>query len=270
MLWYEDYIVAAGRAGVVWILIAFVTTFLITRGITRKIRRERMAKEEAFAKGLITKDELDGGGVVSDIVIGGVHIHHQVWGLLLMLVSGMLQFAYEFGSPWLEITGAMFGVGAALVLDEFALWLHLDDVYWSEAGQKSIDAVVATVIVLTALIFDSGPMGITASDIDDAPIIVPIIVAVNTVFMVLTLMKGKVMMAAIGFFIPLVSLVGAVRLARTPSWWSRTLYGRSPRKMTRAVARERRRRRRIERVRVSLGGEPDPAPAGAGAGAAAH
>ena len=116
MLWYEDYIVAAGRAGVVWILIAFVTTFLITRGITRKIRRERTAKEEAFARGLITKDELDGGGLVNDIVIGGVHIHHQVWGLLLMLVSGMLQFAYEFSSPWLEITGAMFGVGAALVL----------------------------------------------------------------------------------------------------------------------------------------------------------
>jgi hypothetical protein len=85
---------------------------------------------------------------------------------------------------------------------------------------------------------------------------------VNTVLMVITLMKGKVMMAAIGFFIPLVSLFGAVRLARTPSWWSRTLYGRYPMKMTRAVTREQRRRTRIERVRVGLGGEPDPMPPG--------
>ncbi len=261
MRWYEDYIVEAGRAGVVWILIAFVTTFLITRGITRKIRRERVAREQAVAQGLIGPDEVDSGGVINDITIGGVHIHHQVWGLLLMLVAGMLQFAYEFSSPWLEMTGAMFGVGAALVLDEFALWLHLDDVYWSEAGQKSIDAVVATVIVLTALIFDSGPMGVSATDLDDAPLVVPIIVAVNTALMVVTLMKGKIMMAAIGFFIPFVALVGAIRLARTPSWWSRTLYGRHPLKMQKAVARERRRRDRIERVRVSLGGEPDPAPA---------
>ena len=216
MRWYEDYIVEAGRAGVVWILIAFVTTFLITRGITRKIRRERVAREQAVAQGLIGPDEVDSGGVINDITIGGVHIHHQVWGLLLMLVAGMLQFAYEFSSPWLEMTGAMFGVGAALVLDEFALWLHLDDVYWSEAGQKSIDAVVATVIVLTALIFDSGPMGISATDLDDAPLVVPIIVAVNTALMVVTLMKGKIMMAAIGFFIPFVALVGAIRLATAP------------------------------------------------------
>lgn len=257
MQWYADYIVEQGRAGVTWILIAFVTTFLITRGITRKIRREQRARERAIAEGRISPDEAAAGGVVKDIHIGGVHIHHQVWGLLLMLTMGILQFAYEFGSPWLEITGAFFGVGAALVLDEFALWLHLDDVYWSAEGQKSIDAVVATVCVLAALVLGTGPLGVAPGDLDDAPLVVPVVVAINLALVVITLLKGKVMMAAIGIFFPLVTLIGAMRLARTPSWWSRNLYRRRPVRMTRALAREDRLRARVEKVRVALGGEPD-------------
>lgn len=267
MEWYRDYIVYEGRAGVTWILIAFITTFLITRGITRKIRREQRARELAIAEGRLSPDDAVPGGVVKDIHIGGVHIHHQVWGLLLMLTMGILEYAYEFTSPWLEIFGALFGVGAALVLDEFALWLHLDDVYWSAEGQKSVDAVVATVLVLTALVLGTGPLGVEPGDIDDAPLVVPVVIAINMALVVITLLKGKVMMAAIGIFIPVVTLVGAMRLARTPSWWSRNMYRRRPRRMTRALAREDRLRARVERVRVSLGGEPDP-DVGAGPGAA--
>ena len=78
--------------------------------------------------------------------IGGVHVHHQVWGILLVLVVGLLTFRFRPESPWIEILATLFGVGAALALDEFALWLHLEDVYWSEEGKKSIDAVMIAAV----------------------------------------------------------------------------------------------------------------------------
>lgn len=259
MGWYEDTIVASGRAGIIWMLIAFAVTFLITRGITRKIRREKAAAAvlaaEAAERGEAPAEAR--GGVVGDIEIGGVHIHHQVWGLLLMLVAGMLEFAFEFSSPWLEVLGILFGAGAALVLDEFALFLHLDDVYWSTAGQKSIDAVVATMCVMAALILGSGPLGITADDVQTAPIGIPIVVAVNCTLVVICLMKGKIVTAAVGFFVPFVALVGAVRLAQMSSWWARRRYADAPRKRTRAENRDTAVRRRRERIRVTLGGAPD-------------
>lgn len=267
MDWYEQTIVASGRAGVIWMLIAFVVTFLVTRGITRKIRRQRIEQARAHAGEVarhMVGHGVDGGdsgadsGMVRDIAIGGVHIHHQVWGLLLMLVAGMVSFAYELHSPWLEVSGVVFGIGAALVLDEFALWLHLDDVYWSAAGQKSVDAVVATVLVMTALILGSGPAGLTSDDLASGPIAIPIAIAINVVLVVITLMKGKIMMAAVGFFIPLVALFGAIRLAKVPSWWAGRFYATRPGRLERAQAREVRRRRRLQRIRDVLGGTPDP------------
>ncbi len=259
MGWYDDTIVASGRAGIIWMLVAFAVTFLITRGITRKIRRERV-DAAALAAEAAARGEAPGeakGGIVGDVNIGGVHIHHQVWGLLLMLVAGMLEFAFEFSSPWLEVLGILFGAGAALVLDEFALFLHLDDVYWSAAGQKSIDAVVATMCVMAALILGSGPMGITADNVENAPIGIPVAIAVNLTLVVLCLMKGKIVTAAVGFFVPFVALIGAIRLAQVTSWWARRRYAGAPRKRQRAEQREMALRRRRERIRVTLGGAPD-------------
>ena len=45
-----------------------------------------------------------------------------------MRVTGLLQFRYNPEAPWSEVFAALFGVGAALTLDEFALWLHRDDI----------------------------------------------------------------------------------------------------------------------------------------------
>ena len=80
--------------------------------------------------------------------IGGIHVHHYVWGILLLLVVGYLWLiqvgngarpeSHRFG----RITSLLYGAGAALTLDEFALWLHLEDVYWERAGRMSIDAVM--------------------------------------------------------------------------------------------------------------------------------
>jgi hypothetical protein len=79
---------------------------------------------------------------------GGTHIHHLVWGILLLLTMGYLGMAVDFGSPWAELVAIAFGIGMGLTLDEFALWLNLKDVYWSEKGRQSIDAVVVTTTVL--------------------------------------------------------------------------------------------------------------------------
>ena len=78
----------------------------------------------------------------------GKHIHHLVWGILLLLIVGY-GYSAEIGNketPWSiflsRLFAILYGVGAALTLDEFALWLNLQDVYWAKQGRESIDAVV--------------------------------------------------------------------------------------------------------------------------------
>src|SRR5687767_3394098 len=80
--------------------------------------------------------------------ISGIHVHHYVWGILLLLLVGYLwliqvgtgtrQEAPKLG----RITALLYGAGSALTLDEFALWLHLEDVYWERTGRASIDAIL--------------------------------------------------------------------------------------------------------------------------------
>jgi hypothetical protein len=74
---------------------------------------------------------------------GGLHIHHLVWGIVVVLISGFLNFALSPGGVWLDVLAVLFGIGAGLTLDEYVLWLRLDDVYWSEEGRSSVDAVIA-------------------------------------------------------------------------------------------------------------------------------
>ena len=65
---------------------------------------------------------------------------------------GILEFALQPGSPGLEVIAFCFGAGAALTLDEFALVLHLEDVYWTGEGRKSIDAIILGVTFMTLLL----------------------------------------------------------------------------------------------------------------------
>ena len=77
------------------------------------------------------------------------HIHHLVWGILILLLVGY-GWLLDLGrshSPlsifFSRLMSVSYGVGAALTLDEFALWLNLEpDAYWSSAGRLSIDAVI--------------------------------------------------------------------------------------------------------------------------------
>src|SRR5262245_16928680 len=77
-----------------------------------------------------------------NVEVGGTHIHHLVWGILLLLTMGYVGVAIHPGGRWRDIVAVLFGIGTGLTLDEFALWLNLKDVYWSKQGRRSIDAVV--------------------------------------------------------------------------------------------------------------------------------
>jgi hypothetical protein len=95
---------------------------------------------------LITHAIRAGVGPFHDLHAGQTHIHHSVWGILLLLLvgyGGLLPFgAGEERSSvaFSRLTAVLYGVGAALTLDEFALWLHLKDVYWTREGRASVDA----------------------------------------------------------------------------------------------------------------------------------
>lgn len=87
-------------------------------------------------------------GPFNFVEMGGEHIHHLVWGILLLVAVGY-GFVAEIdhgATPialfWGRALTIVYGVAAALTLDEFALWLNLKDVYWARQGRESIDAVI--------------------------------------------------------------------------------------------------------------------------------
>jgi hypothetical protein len=124
---YHRHIVAAGKQPQFFVLLSFLTTFVVTRALTYAMRSGRLR-------------------FVRSVKAGDTHIHHLVPGILLLLIAGYLGVAVDRSR--LEIVAIVFGIGAALTLDEFALWLHLRDVYWEREGRRSIDAVIITATIL--------------------------------------------------------------------------------------------------------------------------
>lgn len=107
-------------------------SFCVTFGVTR----------------LITHSMRDGVSPFRSLIIGDTHVHHLVWGILLLIVVGyawLLQFGTgadpeaRRASRWMSL---LYGLGVALTLDEFAMWLHLEDVYWERQGRASLDAAL--------------------------------------------------------------------------------------------------------------------------------
>lgn len=135
------------------LLAKFVQVNLLYRLHFRNPRRERMFLASvafllAFSgvRGMALAIR-HGRGPFRDVTPGGLHIHHLVWGILSLLGIGyawLLQIGTGLDEKrkWNRTTAGLYGLGAALTLDEFALWLHLQDVYWTEEGRRSIDAVV--------------------------------------------------------------------------------------------------------------------------------
>jgi hypothetical protein len=190
---------------------------------------------------------------------GGVHLHHMVVGILIVLVTGLLAVAFWPETiVWRSLLGVLFGIGAALTLDEFALWLYLRDVYWCPEGRSSIDATVVGLVLATLLLVGSSPFGIEAGRMPSA--IVFAVAAFNIVVAVLTLLKGKLVLGMIAVFVPVVGVAGAARLAKPRSLWAKHLYACSPEKLMRARRRfegaDSRYRRLHNRLDDLVGGAP--------------
>jgi hypothetical protein len=211
----------------VCVLGGFVVTFLGTRLITARIRAGR--------------------GRLSDLTLGALHLHHVVWGVGLVLLSGLLEFAMRPEWPWIAVLAVAFGAGAALILDEFALILYLRDVYWTREGRRSVEAVIVMAVVLAMLgqLLDPGTLP------DLAPAYLAALIAAWIIAMAVCLAKGKPFTALAGVVVPYVLLVGTVRLARPESIWARRFYRHDLNKLRRAEARFRA-SRRIERGRLRL------------------
>ncbi|HEY5852761.1 MAG TPA: hypothetical protein VIW24_01600 [Aldersonia sp.] len=239
--WYRVAILDTGRSAAVWALLGFVVTFGVTRWITVTIRA-RKAKQATSS------------GPIKDIHIGGVHVHHQVWGILMVLVTGLLQFRFSPASPWVEVLATLFGVGAALALDEFALWLHLEDVYWSEEGRKSIDAVLVAVVVGLALLVATSPVGLDEQDSASGVVGVAVTILIHISFVVVCLLKGKLVTGLVGLPMPIFAFVGACRIAQPDSFWARRFYRDKPRKLAKSQHRYHRLVTRRERLRDTFGG----------------
>jgi hypothetical protein len=188
---------------------------------------------------------------------GGLHIHHLVFGIVFMMVAGFVAFAVEPNSPWFEIAAGLFGIGMGLTLDEFALWLHLEDVYWSEEGRSSVDAVIFAAIIGGGYI-----VGFTPLDAGGSSTLAIIgSVALNLSFCALVALKGKISTAVIGMFIPPVAWVAAIRLARPGSRWAKRRYAPGSAKLAKAEARKARHDKRVRRFQDLIGGAPSlPSP----------
>jgi hypothetical protein len=254
--WFEDDILGRGRLPLVCCLVAFILTFFVTRTFVRYIRHRA-------DRGVPPK-----WWEPRNIHIGKMRIHHVVVGVLLVMISGVTLVALSVTGNEVEYTASaiVFGIGAALVLDEYALILHLSDVYWEEDGRTSVDAVFAAVAVGGLLVLGLHPFLFFISLWHDTTHSVPL--RAGVVFaMVLTLplavlvvLKGKVWTGLIGmFFVPLL-VIGAIRLSRPQAPWARWLYMRRLDKMARALQRERTLRRPVVRaklwVQYSIAGTP--------------
>lgn len=226
----------AERAGFI-VLGAFLASFLFIRTSARLIRNPKITWWPGSVK---TKD--------------GLHLHHLVWGIVLLLTAGFLSFALEPGSPENEILAALFGIGAGLTLDEFALWVRLEDVYWTKDGRASLDAVVVAtllggMIVLGLAPFDLANQGSAVSSI-------VLVVAADVLLCAFAIFKGKPLLGLTGVFMPAFSLVGAVRLASPTSPWARRRYPPGSRKLARSQERFGRIEARRKRFFDVIGGAP--------------
>ena len=141
----------------------------------------------------------------------------------------------------------LFGIGAGLTLDEFALWLRLRDVYWAEEGRQSVDAVIIAATFGGLVLVVGFPFTQSGGDVALA-----IDIGLALVFCVMSILKGKTATGVAGFFLPLISLVGAIRLAKPGSPWAHRRYGEAKR-----ARAEKRFPARRSRWRELIGGAPD-------------
>nr|WTB30627.1 hypothetical protein OG781_14995 [Streptomyces sp. NBC_00830] len=245
--WFDQNFVEPGKLPLLLALAAFVLTFAITRLITRLIRA--------------------GKGPFRNITPGGLHVHHVVPGVVLTVIGGFGAVSSGQHGVTAGVCAVIFGMGAGLVLDEFALILHLDDVYWTEEGRQSVEVVVLTAALVLLLLGGFSPLGVNelTSDQQQGRLGIILTLLINFCFVLIALFKGKARMAVIGTLVPFVALFGAIRLARPTSKWAKRFYRNRHRARSRALLRAYHHDRRWagprRRFQDLIGGAPDRTPA---------
>ncbi len=213
----------SGRAAIAAFTLGLLLTFLFVRVNTRLIR----------AKVSWWFHDIESGG--------GLHVHHMVIGVVVMVASGLGLIAAQPQGLWLQLLAFAFGAGVGLTLDEFALILRLQDVYWTKEGRLSVDAVIVAVCVGLLLVLGYQPLGnafvVEASSLA-ADAIIALVIAIDVALAVICLFKGKLWTGFFAVFIPTVGLIGAIRVARPSSPWAHRRYADKPRKLAKARRRE--------------------------------
>jgi hypothetical protein len=235
---YETHIYGGGREPAFLMLLAFVLTLAGTRFYTRMAR-------------------VRGWGSAH---MGDVHVHHLVPGLVMSLVAGGLAIALAPGEVWMAFLAIVFGAGAALVLDEFAMLLHLDDVYWTTEGRLSIDACLVAVAFLALAILATFPLPTDTAGERLGRIVGDGLIVLAACFVIVTLLKGKLKLGLFGIVFPPLAVVGGARLAKPTSIWARRFYSPGGKRLQhseeRAVSREQRWTERRNRFYDLIGGAP--------------
>jgi hypothetical protein len=239
---WNDQILAEEKQGLFLVLVGFLLSFGFIRMSTRLMRSPRVPWWP--------------GSVVSE---SGVHVHHLVFGIVTMMIAGAIGFTVLGDSPWAEVCAFAFGVGAGLTIDEFALWVYLEDVYWSEQGRVSIDATVIAAAFMglillgfTPFTFETGSLDETIESLVGALVILAVVA--------ICFAKQRIMHGTVGFFVLPIAIYGAARIGKPGSPWARRRYGeRNPSKQAEAEDRfspDRRTERLKNAFRDIIGGKP--------------
>nr|WP_027499291.1 hypothetical protein [Rhodococcus sp. UNC363MFTsu5.1] len=237
--WLQREIIEPGKLPLLMFFLGFIGGFAFIRLSVRMIR----AKVRWWP---------------GNVTPGGQHVHHVVFGVVTMLISGVWVIAvYEDGSSTTgAVLAAAFGIGAALVLDEFALIFYLKDVYWAEQGRTSVDAVFVAIAVTGLLLLGARPTAIL--DVEDfrgelpgwARVVVALLTLLSFLIAAVVIAKGKIWTGLFGMFFFPALLVGAIRLSRPGAPWARWRYGDRPKRMRRALEREKRYHRPVVRAKI--------------------
>ena len=236
---WNDQIVAEEKQGLFLVLVGFLLSFGFIRMSTRLMRSPRVPWWP--------------GSVVSD---SGVHVHHLVFGIVTMIIAGTLAFVADGRTPFIEICAVLFGIGVGLTIDEFALWVHLEDVYWAKEGRSSVDAAVISAGLLGLILLGARPFD---SDGGSGDVIATVIgTALLLALVAICLAKRRLVHGAVGAFVFPLAIYGASRIGKPGSTWARRFYGeRNPRKQAKAERRfapGRRTDRFKEGLRDAVGG----------------
>jgi hypothetical protein len=240
---WNDQLAEHDRQWLFLVLLGLVVSFGFIRLSTRLMRSPRVPWWP--------------GSIVSD---SGLHLHHLVFGIVLMIAAGTISFAGFATTPVYEICAFLFGVGIGLTIDEFALFVYLDDVYWAREGRASIEAAALAVALMGLILLGVRPFEIDENTNGD--LIASVIAAVVLfVCVAVCILKHRLAHGIFGFFLFPLAFWGACRLGKPGSPWARRFYAeRNPAKQERAVARfrpDRRTERFKERFRDAVGGTPE-------------